>query len=143
MKQMSILVLVGSLRAASVNRQLAELAVETAPDGVALTIYPSLDRLPFYDEDVENAGAPAAVTDLWAAVAAAEKLDLGAIDQYRIRSSAALRRALSPRQYLIARGVSPLKIMVNFASASDFVADNSTPEGRHQNQRGKRMGVPP
>lgn len=47
----------------------------------------------------------------------------------------ALRRALSARQYLIARGVSPLKIMVNFASASDFVADNSTPEGRYQNQR--------
>ena len=47
----------------------------------------------------------------------------------------ALRRALSARQYLIARGVSPLKIMVNFASASHFVADNSTPEGRHQNQR--------
>ncbi len=43
----------------------------------------------------------------------------------------ALRRALSARQYLIARGVSPLKIMVNFASASDFVADNSTPEGRY------------
>lgn len=47
----------------------------------------------------------------------------------------ALRRALSARQYLIARGVSPLKIMVNFASATDFVADNSTPEGRYQNQR--------
>lgn len=47
----------------------------------------------------------------------------------------ALRRALSARQYLVARGVSPLKIMVNFASASDFVADNSTPEGRYQNQR--------
>ncbi len=46
-----------------------------------------------------------------------------------------MRRALSARQYLIARGVSPLKIMVHFASASDFVADNSTPEGRHQNQR--------
>jgi hypothetical protein len=30
---------------------------------------------------------------------------------------------------VIARGVSPLKIMVNFASASDFVADNSTPKG--------------
>ena len=72
MKQISILVLVGSLRAASVNRQLAELAVETAPDGVALTVYPSLGRLPFYDEDVENAGAPAAVTDLWAAAAAAD-----------------------------------------------------------------------
>lgn len=72
MKQISILVLVGSLRAASVNRQLAELALESAPEGVALTVYPSLGELPFYDEDVENAGAPAAVTDLWAAAAAAD-----------------------------------------------------------------------
>jgi hypothetical protein len=36
---------------------------------------------------------------------------------------------------LVARGVSPLKIMVNFASAADFVADNSTAEGRRENQR--------
>ena len=43
--------------------------------------------------------------------------------------------AIREQAYLIARGVSPLKIMVNFASASDFVADNSTPEGRYQNQR--------
>jgi len=47
----------------------------------------------------------------------------------------ALRRALAARSYLVARGVSPLKIMVNFASATDFVADNSTPEGRYLNQR--------
>lgn len=72
MTEINILVLVGSLRAASVNRQLAELAVESAPGGVGLTIYPSLGELPFYDEDVENAGAPAAVTDLWAAAAASD-----------------------------------------------------------------------
>jgi outer membrane protein OmpA-like peptidoglycan-associated protein len=47
----------------------------------------------------------------------------------------ALRRALSARSYLIARGVSPLKIMVNYASASDFVADNTTADGRSENQR--------
>jgi len=47
----------------------------------------------------------------------------------------ALARALSARTYLIARGVSPLKITVNFASAADFIADNSTPEGRRENQR--------
>jgi outer membrane protein OmpA-like peptidoglycan-associated protein len=28
-----------------------------------------------------------------------------------------------------------LKIVVNFASAADFIADNSTPEGRLENQR--------
>jgi len=47
----------------------------------------------------------------------------------------ALSRALSARSYLIARGVSPLKITINFASAADFIADNSTQEGRWANQR--------
>lgn len=47
----------------------------------------------------------------------------------------ALARALAARSYLVARGVSPLKISVNFASAADFIADNSTAEGRIKNQR--------
>lgn len=49
--------------------------------------------------------------------------------------SLALARALSARSYLISRGVSPLKVVVNFASAADFISDNSTQEGRHENQR--------
>ena len=49
--------------------------------------------------------------------------------------SLALARALSARSYLVASGVSPLKIAVNFASAADFIANNSTPEGRRENQR--------
>ncbi|WP_395827882.1 OmpA family protein [Collimonas sp.] len=49
--------------------------------------------------------------------------------------SLALSRALSARSYLIARGVSPLKVVINFASAADFISDNSTPEGRQENQR--------
>jgi outer membrane protein OmpA-like peptidoglycan-associated protein len=47
----------------------------------------------------------------------------------------ALKRALSARKYLVDRGVSPLKIMVNFASAADYMTENITPEGRYQNQR--------
>ena len=47
----------------------------------------------------------------------------------------ALKRALSARKYLVDRGVSPLKVMVNFASAADYVTENITPEGRYQNQR--------
>lgn len=47
----------------------------------------------------------------------------------------ALLRALSARKYLVDRGVSPLKVMVNFASAADYVTENITPEGRYQNQR--------
>lgn len=49
--------------------------------------------------------------------------------------SLALARAASARSWLIARGVSPLKIMINYVSAADFIADNSTPEGRYMNQR--------
>ena len=47
----------------------------------------------------------------------------------------ALKRALSARKYLVDRGVSPLKVMVNFASAADYITENITPERRYQNQR--------
>ena len=47
----------------------------------------------------------------------------------------ALKRALSARKYLVDRGVSPLQVMVNFASAADYITENITPEGRYQNQR--------
>lgn len=47
----------------------------------------------------------------------------------------AFARAASARKYLIDRGVSPLKIMINYASAMDYAVDNSTPEGMRENQR--------
>lgn len=47
----------------------------------------------------------------------------------------ALARAVSARAWLVARGVSPLKIMVNYASATDYLTENATPEGRYVNQR--------
>ncbi|MCK5753367.1 MAG: NAD(P)H-dependent oxidoreductase, partial [Mycobacterium sp.] len=47
----TVLVLVGSLRAASVNRQLAELAAESAPAGVQVTVFDRLGEVPFYNED--------------------------------------------------------------------------------------------
>ena len=48
--------------------------------------------------------------------------------------SLGLARAISTRKYLIDHGVSPLKVSINYAPG-DFVADNSTPEGRLENQR--------
>ncbi len=54
MSDTKVLVLVGSLRAASVNRQLAELAIESAPDGVRLQLFDRLGELPFYNEDIDN-----------------------------------------------------------------------------------------
>jgi NAD(P)H-dependent FMN reductase len=72
MADVNILALVGSLRAASVNRQLAELAAEIAPDGVTVTVYQGLGELPFYNEDIDNDDVPASVVALRAAAADAD-----------------------------------------------------------------------
>jgi NAD(P)H-dependent FMN reductase len=73
MPDIQVLALVGSLRAASINRQIAELATEAASDGVAVTIFEGLGQLPFYNEDIDNdADVPAAVTALRAAAAEAD-----------------------------------------------------------------------
>lgn len=68
-----ILALVGSLRAASINRQIAELATDVAPDSVHVNLFDGLGELPFYNEDIDTAGAvPAAVTALRTAAANAD-----------------------------------------------------------------------
>ncbi|MFS0895835.1 NAD(P)H-dependent oxidoreductase [Mycolicibacterium litorale] len=54
MADVNVLVLVGSLRKASVNRQLAELAVESAPEGVVLRVFDGLGEVPFYNEDIDG-----------------------------------------------------------------------------------------
>jgi NAD(P)H-dependent FMN reductase len=77
MAEIKVLALVGSLRAASVNRQLAELAVSAAPDGVSVTVFDGLGELPLYNEDIDpavgaGAEAPAAVAALRAAAADAD-----------------------------------------------------------------------
>jgi NAD(P)H-dependent FMN reductase len=73
MSDITVLALVGSLRAASVNRQIAELATEVASDGVTVAIFDGLGELPFYNEDIDNdADVPTAVTALRAAAADAD-----------------------------------------------------------------------
>lgn len=73
----TVLVLVGSLRAASINRQLAELAVESAPEGVTLQVFDRLGELPLYNEDIDtgdidNGDVAEPVRALRAAAAAAD-----------------------------------------------------------------------
>ena len=47
----------------------------------------------------------------------------------------ALGRALRARQYLIAHGVEATRIDVQFASAADYLAENTSSTGRAQNRR--------
>jgi NAD(P)H-dependent FMN reductase len=74
----NVLALVGSLRAASINRQIAELAAAVAPDGVTVTVFEGLGELPFYNEEIDDAvnaevgRAPAPVDALRAAAADAD-----------------------------------------------------------------------
>ncbi|ROQ39554.1 NAD(P)H-dependent FMN reductase [Frondihabitans sp. PhB188] len=73
MSDTSILVLVGSLRAASTNRQLAEAAAQVAPEGVTLTIHEGLGHIPFYNEDIDVDGAvPEGAAKLRAAIGASD-----------------------------------------------------------------------
>ncbi|CRZ15285.1 NAD(P)H-dependent oxidoreductase [Mycolicibacterium neworleansense] len=72
MADIKVLVLIGSLRAASINRQLAELAVEQAPDGVELRIFDRLGELPFYNEDIDGDDVAEPVVALRAAAAEAD-----------------------------------------------------------------------
>ncbi|MFB7501365.1 NAD(P)H-dependent oxidoreductase [Streptomyces sp. NPDC056161] len=60
-----ILALVGSLRAGSTNRRLAEAAVKVAPEGAEVTLFEGLGDIPFYNEDIDvEGGVPAAAARL-------------------------------------------------------------------------------
>jgi NAD(P)H-dependent FMN reductase len=53
--EIKVLALVGSLRAASINRKIAELATTLAPSDVTVTIFEGLSELPFYNEEIDDA----------------------------------------------------------------------------------------
>ncbi|KAA0091463.1 NAD(P)H-dependent oxidoreductase [Mycolicibacterium sp. P1-18] len=72
MADVKVLVLVGSLRAASLNRQLAQVATETAPAGVSLQLFDRLGELPFYNEDEDGDVVAEAVDALRLAAAEAD-----------------------------------------------------------------------
>jgi NAD(P)H-dependent FMN reductase len=68
-----ILALVGSLRAGSHNRQLAEAAVKLAPEGAEVVLFEGLADIPFYNEDIDVEGSvPAAATKLREAALASD-----------------------------------------------------------------------
>jgi len=70
-----ILALVGSLRAGSHNRQLAEAAVQHAPEGVEVELFEGLADVPFYNEDIDVEGSlPQAAATLRAAAGQADAL---------------------------------------------------------------------
>jgi chromate reductase, NAD(P)H dehydrogenase (quinone) len=71
---MHILAISGSLRSGSHNTALLREAARLAPAGVEVEVCDGLAELPPYDQDAEDAGAPAAVARVRARVAAADAI---------------------------------------------------------------------
>ncbi|WP_299051888.1 NAD(P)H-dependent oxidoreductase [uncultured Nocardioides sp.] len=90
----TVAVLVGSLRADSVNRRVAERLRDDAPEGVRLEIVEGLDLLPFYNEDVDVPGrTPEAAVRLRDQVGAADRV-LAVTPEYNGTMPAVLNNAL-------------------------------------------------
>ena len=71
MADISILAIVGSLRAGSVNAAMARAAASSAADGVTVTVH-SVADVPLYNGDIEDQGMPESVVELHDAVASAD-----------------------------------------------------------------------
>ena len=91
---MNVLVLVGSLRAGSTNRQLADAAVAHLPSGVEATVFARLAELPHYSEDLDTPDdLPQVARDLREAVADADALLL-VTPEYNGSLSSAVKNAV-------------------------------------------------
>ena len=94
MSETRVAVLVGSLRADSVNRKLAELLRDQAPEGVTLDLVDGLDGLPFYNEDLDHdTDVPAAAAALRERVAGADRV-LAVTPEYNGTMPAVLNNAI-------------------------------------------------
>ncbi len=92
-----IAVLVGSLRADSVNRRIAESLRDLAPAGTVIDIVDGLGDLPFYNEDVDvdvdGGGAPEAVSRVRERVGRADRV-LAVTPEYNATMPAVLNNAI-------------------------------------------------
>lgn len=94
MQHTTVLILLGSLREASVNKRLALAAIEAAPAGTDAILYPTLADLPHYNQDLDNDEArPAAVNAFYAAVRASDAV-LAVTPEYNGTTSSVLKNAI-------------------------------------------------
>ena len=93
MSDTRVLVLVGSLRADSLNRKIAEPLRAQAPEGVIVEIAENLDALPFYNEDLDGESVPAAAAALRDQVTRADRV-LAVTPEYNGTMPAVLNNAI-------------------------------------------------
>lgn len=83
----------GSLRRASLNRGLLRAAVDAAPEGMEITPFEGLARIPLYNADVEAEGDPEPVGELKEAIRRADAL-LVATPEYNFGVPGVLKNAI-------------------------------------------------
>ena len=88
-----VVVLLGSLRADSYNRRIAERLRAEAPEGVTVEIATGLADLPFYNEEIDTEHVSAAVRDLRALVSGADRV-LAVTPEYNGTMPAVLNNAI-------------------------------------------------
>ncbi len=88
-----VVVLLGSLRADSYNRRIAERLRAEAPAGVTLEIADHLGDLPFYNEELDGANVPAEVVALREQVSSADRV-LAVTPEYNGTMPAVLNNAI-------------------------------------------------
>lgn len=88
-----VVVLVGSLRADSLNRRIAETLRDQAPAGVTVEIAEGLGEIPFYNEEIDGDHVPAAAAALRELVAGADRV-LAVTPEYNGTMPAVLNNAI-------------------------------------------------
>lgn len=92
-EQLKVLVICGSLRKGSYNAALTRALPALAPADMKLIAAPPFDGFPFYNSDVQEAGFPAVVSDLAAAVRDADGVII-VTPEYNWTIPGALKNAL-------------------------------------------------
>ncbi|WP_277453082.1 NAD(P)H-dependent oxidoreductase [Janibacter sp. DB-40] len=120
---MNVIVLVGSLRADSTNRQLAENAIAQLPEGSTARVFDRVADLPHYSEDLDAEGrVPAVAEELRRAIADADAL-IAVTPEYNGTLSSVMKNAIdwASRPYGEAC-VSGTRTIVLAASAAPYAA---------------------
>lgn len=123
----------------ALRAQVAEARKLVAQAEQAPSTESTVFRYQFSFSSSKLALTPAQKAELLLKAHSAERIEIrGRTDGKRPSSgdeAVAKARALAARSLLVANGVPPEKMAINYVSAADYVADNYSPAGRSQNRR--------
>lgn len=108
-------VLVGSLRRTSFNRMVAQTLPELAPQGMQISLLPSIGQIPLYDQDLFDQGLPAPVQALAQAIGERRAVVI-VTPEYNYSVPGALKNALDWLSRLQPKPLSGKHVLLQSAS---------------------------